>query len=181
MLLLGVPSLPVWLPASIDCRMLYIHDRNWTVFLNLISKTLCLTVSAPSSSFNVGGQDSSPALRALHSLSLVPWFPILSMIFFCSWTDWSALLVSIQPNIRFFCLSATVAPAVTGCAVVDINKGFPTYYLASTFHTLTRFTACSMDSRPWRTKSLFWFIFLQKSKDTAAGKGGAAHCPKGGG
>jgi len=72
MLLLGVPSLPVWLPASIDCRMLYIYGRNWTVFLNLISKTLCLTVSAPSPSFNVGGQDSSPALRALHSLSLVP-------------------------------------------------------------------------------------------------------------
>ena len=61
--------------ATSEHRLPYIfriHGRNWTVFLNLISKTLCLTVSAPSPSFNVGGQDSSPALRALHSLSLVP-------------------------------------------------------------------------------------------------------------
>ena len=48
------------------------YDRNWTVSLNLVYKTLCLTVSAPSPSFNVGGQDSDPALSALHSLSLVP-------------------------------------------------------------------------------------------------------------
>lgn len=159
----------------------YVHGRNWTVFLNLISKTLCLTVSAPSPSFHVGGQDSNPALRALHSLSLVPDFPSCSWFFPCSWTDWLALLVSLQSNIRFFCLSATFASAVTGCAVVDINKGFPMYYLASTFHTLTHFTACSMDLRPWRTKLLFSFIFLQKSEDTASGKDGAAHCSKGGG
>ena len=60
MLLLGVPSLLVFLPASIDCHTLY--DRNWTVSLYLEFKTLCLTVSAPSPSFNVGGQDSIPAL-----------------------------------------------------------------------------------------------------------------------